>query len=675
MKKTNGILFFVLFFICSLVFMGNTANAGGDSCMFEVTEDEMPPKVVLLLDNGVLMTHAVWHKDFDNSVDYTPIVGEETDVVPNGADGNGFFNDNGYGIFQTGGAYYLVPVGDDLELDTGIRFKETGAKGSATWTINLNLKTITLPPEAASNEDEYGIIDNAGFFRYSKNYLNWLFFYKAPLDLNGDGVDETVYDDTALPDKSRFYYAKAALLTVGKLSSNKAQFAIHTFASTSDGATNVQPIGDVVSSLGEFAADNVLDPNYVNNINNLQTVIYSPLAEGLASIGGYIDSNSFGALDSTNYCEKVFVIVISPGLSSEDKSDSNQAIPGTLEDFDADTTDGYGVNGPGQGTLTVDGVDHTIVTRFNGSTYLDDVAHYFFTHDMRVSNDTMNGWQNVFTYTVGFMASQESRLFLINTSNNGNGYPNLTNSTHPEYGNYHFEAETAGGLSQAILDAVNAIISKPTTFVAPVVPVTRTTSGDKIYMAFFIPSEENNFWEGYVNKFGLNAQNEIVDANGNPATWANGAMREEAIPFWSTKDWANIDSTSRSIYTYLGTNVDLTASENRFDTTNLTDLLLGFPTDITVNGSSVDGEDKVVNYVRGADVLDQDEDGNTSENRDFITGDVLHSEPLVFTYHYASDPAKTMVFFGANDGMLHAVLDQTDPDITFPGDETHYGTE
>jgi Tfp pilus tip-associated adhesin PilY1 len=367
--------------------------------------------------------------------------------------------------------------------------------------------------------------------------------------------------------------------------------------------------------------------------------------------------------------------VISPGLSSEDKSDSNQAIPGTLVDFDADTTDGFGVNGNGQGTLTVDGTDHTILTKYNGSTYLDDVAHYFFTHDMRVSNDTMNGWQNVMTYTVGFMASAESRVFLINTSNNGNGNPNLTVSTHPEYGKYHFETKTAAGLSQAILDAVNAIISRPTTFVAPVVPVTRTTSGDKIYMAFFIPSEDNNFWQGYVNKFGLNAQNEIVGADGKAATWANGAMREDAVPIWSTKDWANTAHTARNIYTYLGANVDLTASENEFNTTNLTDLLLGYPTDITVNGSAVDGIDKVINYVRGADVLDQDEDTDTGENRDVITGDVLHSEPLVFTYHYASSPAKTMVFFGANDGMLHAVLDQTDPDIAVSGDETHFGTE
>ena len=185
MKKANGIEFFVLFFICSLIIMGNTAHASGDSCMFEVTEDQMPPKVVFLLDNGVEMTHAVWHDDFDNSVDFTPSEGEEKDVVLNGGDGNGFFNENGYGIFKTGGSYYLVPVGNDLELDTGIKFQETGGKASATWTIGEppNDKTITLPTEASSSKDANGIIDNAGFFRYSKNYLNWLFFYNLLIKL------------------------------------------------------------------------------------------------------------------------------------------------------------------------------------------------------------------------------------------------------------------------------------------------------------------------------------------------------------------------------------------------------------------------------------------------------------------------------------------------------------
>jgi hypothetical protein len=186
--------------------MGNTAYASGDSCMFEVTADKMPPNIIFLIDNGVEMKYTIWHDNFDNSVDYTPVVFPETDVVPNGATGNGFFNDNGYSIFQNGGVYYLVPVGDDLELENKIRFEETGGKGSAIWTING--KTITLPPEASSEVDGDGVKDNAGVFRYSKNYLNWLFFSG---NYTGNGSD--------LSAKSRLYYAKKALLTVGKLSS------------------------------------------------------------------------------------------------------------------------------------------------------------------------------------------------------------------------------------------------------------------------------------------------------------------------------------------------------------------------------------------------------------------------------------------------------------------------
>jgi hypothetical protein len=113
------------------------------------------------------------------------------------------------------------------------------------------------------------------------------------------------------------------------------------------------------------------------------TVIYSPLAEGMGTIGGYLDSNASGSVDSANYCQKNFVIVVSSGMSSEDKSPSNQSIPDPLKDYDLDATDGVGDEGPGQGTLTVDSVDYTIKTNFNGSTYMDDVAHYFYTHDMR----------------------------------------------------------------------------------------------------------------------------------------------------------------------------------------------------------------------------------------------------------------------------------------------------
>jgi Tfp pilus tip-associated adhesin PilY1 len=681
MKKLNSIAVLWMVVLFGLVF-SLTPGFASDMCMFAVTADDVPPNIVILIDNGAEMKHPVTHGDYDNSADYTPIVDPKTDVVVNGGAGNGFFNNNGYGIFSQGGSYYLVPVGDDLELDTGSKLEETGGKGTGIWAING--QTVTLPAEASSAVDGDGIKDNAGLFRYSKNYLNWLFFYTSPVDLDGDSVAEPVYDGAALPNKSRFYYAKQALLDVGQLSSNKAVFAIYNFTSTPEGSSNVQPLGEVVSTLGATPSENVLDSNYINNINNMGTVIYSPLAEGMASIGGYLNSNSSGEPDATNHCQKNFVIVVTPGMSSEDTSSGlSQTKPSDLIDYDQDSTDGYGENdNPGQGTLTVDGTVYTITTNINGSTYMDDVAHYFYTNDMRVANDKTDGFQNVTTYTVGFMATTESRLLLINTSNNGNGNTNLSNSADPEYGKYHFDATSASGLSQAILDAVNSIISRTSSFTAPVVPVTRTTSGNKIYMAFFKPLEEN-FWEGNVTKFGLNAANEIVGSDGNPATWPNGSMRDDATPYWSTIDWADISksngihNSNRKIYTYLGAADNLTDTANRFavDNDNLTAMMLGHPTDINVNGNPVTGKEKVINYIRGADVLDEDGDTDVDENRPFITGDVLHSEPSVFTYQYADDSAKTLVFFGANDGMLHAVLDDIDPDVDVSGDETNYGTE
>jgi type IV pilus assembly protein PilY1 len=582
---------------------------------------------------------------------------------------NGFFNDKGYAIISHGGVYYLVKVLDNLlpdEYSNGL-----AASSGNDWTINGN--TVTLPAQPSAAEDEAGIIDNATIFRYSKNYLNWLFFYETAGDIDGDALVEPVYDGTALPDKSRFYYAKQALMTVAKITSNLAYFGIYNFAND-EGGSRVQPLGLVVDTVvdGDPMA-NVLDPNYENNINNMGTVTYSPLAEGLATVGAYYASESSHVVGE--YCQKSFVIVVSSGMSSQDQDDANQYVPESLQDHDLDGGDG----GIGEGLVRADSTEFTIPVNYNGSTWLDDVAHYLYTNDVVGYQE---GHQNVMTCTVGFMGDRESNLFLINTSNNGTGNQNLYDTTHNEYGKYHFTAESPNGLSAAIMAAINAILDRSNTFTAPVVPVTRTTSGSSIYVALFKPTQ-GIFWEGDVVKFGINEYNQIVDANDNLATWPNGSIKETAVPFWSTKNWSNadysaqdctgdgcnyIENTNRNIYTYLGASTDLTQDANAFVTTNgaLTAEIFGNPTQ---------GVNTVVNFVRGADALDEDENGDIDENRAIITGDVLHSEPAVFTYLYEDGSSKTMVYFGANDGMLHAVLD-TEVVIT-DGEEVEsvYGTE
>ena len=553
-----------------------------------------------------------------------------------------------------------------------------------------------------------------------------------------------VHDGTDLPDMSRFYYAKKAIMTVAKGTGFKAHFGLYYFANAT-GGSQAQPLQLVVKAeedgldsdgdgnVDEF--DEILTSAFINNINNMHTVIYSPLAEGLSTVGYYYSSPSSGA--SGGYCQSNFTIVISPGVSSEDQGTPSQHVPASLSDYDGDGADG----GSGERYVKENNTSYSIPLNQNGSTYLDDVAYYLYSHDIvgdapstgalcydALSNafsvgetitgstsgatgsitavnvdagatsgclelgnvtgtfqdneivtggsggsatvngslfDSGVGYQNVITYTVGFMGDKEGDLFLINTSNNGNGNKNLYDTSDEDYGKYHYTADSPEALSTQLLAAVTGILSRTSTFMAPVVPVTRTTSGDKIYMAFFKPSE-GNFWEGNVTKFGISSDNQIIDATGAPATWPNGAMKVDAVPYWATIDWADITknnyihNSNRNIYTCLD-NFSLTSFESA--NANLTATILGNPTKTPA---------EIINYVRGADILDEDGDSNVAENRSIITGDVLHSEPVIFQYRYTDGSSKTMVYFGANDGMLHAVLDTTQ---SSGADPIHYGTE
>jgi len=640
--------------------------------------------------------------------------------------GNGFFNDRGY--IMDGGD--LRPVLIDLQPDT------TNAVSGLAGVFSINGRSITLPAVPSSSAVD-GVIDNASQFRYSKNYLNWLFFYSTgTLDLNnidesagaflqgeilngssgavalvdaplngsslryyGTGgtfspdeivtgavsgataevVTNTVNADAYtgnggdLPTKSRFYYAKKAIMDVIKTtvdSSNTrgaANFGLFNFSSATNGANNALPIkADIITTFHPTDPEqNALDPNWVNNLNNMGTVDYSPLAKGLANIGSYFNSATVSSYVDVYYCQKNFALVISSGLPSYDGPTMDNPSKSVPNRFDADDDND---------ALTEGEIDGTpIPLNIGGYTYLDDVAAYMYDNKI-----VYGGYQNVMTYTLGFMSSAGSNKYLINTSNNGNGFKELYDSSHPEYGKYHFEATDAEGISEELRDAISEILSRTNTFTAPVVPVTRTTSGSDIYLAFFKPVQQN-FWEGDVSKFGIDLDTlQITDVNGDPATYSNGALKETAEPYWSTKDWARdpvstpvgakpngIHNSARNIYTYLGYNKTLADGSNHFKTTNtyLTDSVMGYPTS---------NKNNIINYIRGADVYDEDDDGLITENRAVITGDVLHSEPAVFQYLYSDGSSKTMVFFGSNDGMLHAVYDI---EVSSGGTETLHGSE
>ena len=201
MKRSKHYWFNCVLLISCLIFVSNPGFAD-DSCIFTVGADDVPPNILILLDNGAEMEHVTWHSDYDNTVDYTPHAADpenRVEIVGDIASGNGFYNANGYAIYTTGGINYLVPIqnsgsdslkpGDCCNAAQGdVYLAETAAGG--TWEINDS--TITLPT-TPSTVDVADIQDRAARFRYSKNYLNWIFYGAYA----GNGSD--------LSTKSRFY--------------------------------------------------------------------------------------------------------------------------------------------------------------------------------------------------------------------------------------------------------------------------------------------------------------------------------------------------------------------------------------------------------------------------------------------------------------------------------------
>ena len=64
----------------------------------------------------------------------------------------------------------------------------------------------------------------------------------------------------------------------------------------------------------------------------------------------------------------------------------------------------------------------------------------------------------------------------------------------------------------------------------------------------------------------------------------------------------------------------------------------------------------LINWVRGADNKDdENKNGVSSDIRASVHGDVLHSRPAVINYNRTTGNNDVYVFYGANDGMFHAV--------------------
>src|SRR5262245_56521942 len=264
-------------------------------------------------------------------------------------------------------------------------------------------------------------------------------------------------------------------------------------------------------------------------------------------------------------------------------------------------------------------------------------------------SSAFNGVQNLILHTVGFdLAGDAAANDVLRTA--------ATNG-----GGQFYTANNQAELEAALQDAIRRIIAATFTFATPVVPTTSTTGSTKAYLAAFQSDPSRPFWKGYLKAYQRDSSGLIpIDANGIPLSsalvWEAGQVLSTTGS--STRTIKTIASVTNTV---TGSSTVGTGSLTSFDKTNsaITQTLLA--------ASSSSERDQIIDHLRGVDTLDEDRDGNTTEDRAWKLGDLFHSTPALVTAPHrplndssyqafkTAQASRTKVLIaGANDAMLHA---------------------
>ncbi len=318
----------------------------------------------------------------------------------------------------------------------------------------------------------------------------------------------------------------------------------------------------------------------------------------------------------------------------------------------------------------------------SGDDCLDELAQYMYERDQITS---LNDTQNIITYTIGFATDQP---LLESTADKGGSTGGNVDSNVG-----YFTTDSIIGLTEAFTSIISDIQEVNTTFISPAVSVNafnRLSHRSELYFALFRPTIRYR-WPGNLKKYKLARETTgnpdsdliIIDVNGLNAIDTNtGFFDSGAQSIWSaTADGADVTLggaaenqplANRRIYTFTGVNSTLVPPQINSETLNTTNNLLhednpvlvaaGTGEDVSANtllGLTTTTSDAdrttLLQWARGVDVLDEDEDGSNTDSRNFI-GDPLHSRPQLVNYKgtTAADTDIT-IYMITNEGFLHAI--------------------
>ncbi|MGQ0429584.1 MAG: pilus assembly protein [Gammaproteobacteria bacterium] len=505
--------------------------------------------------------------------------------------------------------------------DTSRLWAADGTNGP--WTAN-SAQQITWSANGA----------NSSYVFYSANYINWLRGPAATVSTRLEIVQEVTkntLDQLALSDK----------VNVGlmRFSSNSFFGCQETSA---EGGMVLREMNSVATNLTAMKAD--IDAMNASGCTPLSETMYEAylyLSGGRVDYG--INSRSTpapgGELPSilssrqpapndgiyqsplTASCQRNFIVLLTDGIPTADNS--------------ADPEIQALIGRPCAGT--------------GGGRCLEEIGQYMYENDLRPS---VPGLQNVSTYTVGFGPEVAGSAQLRNTASGAGGVM--------------YNANDTASLSVVLSNIVRTILAFNTSFTAPAVSVNafnRTQNLNDLYVTVFRPSETYS-WSGNIKKYRLDPDGTIMDATDTPAVeFSTGFFRTTAQSLWSSGvdgDDVRLGGaanqlpapSSRNVYSDISSS-NLTNSQNAVVTTNaaITTAMLG------LGAAEPPGRDALINWMRGADIADEDGDGAVTDAR-LRMGDPMHGRPATVIYGgtvASPDPTDGVVFAVTNEGYLHAI--------------------
>jgi len=378
-------------------------------------------------------------------------------------------------------------------------------------------------------------------------------------------------------------------------------------------------------------------------------------------------SRTSGTITGANYarpastsCQKNYVVFLTDGLPNNDGgAAADKALITSLPNF---STTGGACYASGSAMYAALGQSGGVPAGTDGTGLCTAaLAKYMHGTDL---NSTTSGMQNVTSYFIGFGndfadtsgAPTAAFAYLQDAATKGGGQA--------------FTATSLSDLTSAFNQILSTVVTTNTMFSAPAVAVNafnRTQTLNDLYVSVFSP-QSTYHWPGNVKKYKV-VNNVVVDANGTPAVDpGTGFFLSTAQSYWSPAvDGFDVtlgggavnlpNYATRKVYTYIGANpagtgVALsTVPASAFTTSNtaLTTTIL------SIGGSNDPSLTDLINWTRGQDIQDDNQNGSTTDTRHDM-GDPIHSAPALAIYGKNADLTNNIAaFVPTNDGYLHAV--------------------